>query len=286
MSEDKTISKQDSYDLHSISTFFNNLDSYLNTDKIKVYYKQYFGWTWPSAIIFYILKFLVFNVVIRTLKFWYNSLFRKFKWAKRISLFFYKIINYLAKKNNHATAPPPWKQNKNIYLLLLRHRRVCYFRIIILMYCLWRGKEKTKFHLYIIGKKVFFFFFFRAFVESGMVNLVFIFIFIIYIGNEYFFFCHHFCFMLQGDSAHVSMLFSSREYITYFTWSLFLTHVHMLLNSRDHYSQLTWTTRENRKKKKGPHTTLLRSSHFVVKLQSCQLKANAKVKKQKRKKKK
>ncbi|KAL6931672.1 hypothetical protein ACO0R3_003137 [Hanseniaspora guilliermondii] len=99
--------KQDSYDLHYISSFFNNLDSYLNTDKIKIYYKQYFGWTWPSAIIFYILKFLVFNVVIRTLKFWYNSLFRKFKWAKRISLFFYKIINYFIKKNNHATMPPP-----------------------------------------------------------------------------------------------------------------------------------------------------------------------------------
>lgn len=113
MSEDKTISKQDSHDLHYISTFFNNIDSYLNTDKIKVYYKQYFGWTWPSAIIFYILKFLVFNVVIRTLKFWYNSLFRKFKWAKRISLFFYKIINYFIKKNNHATAPPPWKK-KNV----------------------------------------------------------------------------------------------------------------------------------------------------------------------------
>lgn len=98
---------QDKHDIHYIATFFNNIDSYLNTDKIKIYYKQYFGWSWVSAIVFYILKFLVFNVIIRTLKFWYNSLFRKFKWAKRISLFVYKVFNYFVKKNNKAAVPPP-----------------------------------------------------------------------------------------------------------------------------------------------------------------------------------
>ena len=109
MSENKLTNQdiQDNQNIHYIGRFFKNIDSYLNTDKIKVYYKQYFGWSWPSAIIFYILKFLVFNVVIRTLKFWYYSVFRKFKWAKRISLFVYKTVNYFIKKNDKTAAVSP-----------------------------------------------------------------------------------------------------------------------------------------------------------------------------------
>lgn len=94
MSENKidNVSRREPYSF-DINHIIDNINSLAFSDTLEKYYRRYFGWSWPSYIIFQVLRFLVFRVFFKGLRIWFNSLYRKFKWARRITLLVYKAVN-------------------------------------------------------------------------------------------------------------------------------------------------------------------------------------------------
>ena len=99
MSEEKIDNINGPYSF-SINQIIKNINSLAFNDTLEIYYKRFFGWSWPSYIIFQILRFLVVRILFKGLIIWFNSMYNKFKWARRITLFVYKIIDRLFLKNN------------------------------------------------------------------------------------------------------------------------------------------------------------------------------------------